>query len=137
MSLFPRLRQACRREHRGAAAAAAPGTRARQGPDPRLGLNRAFLSGVLADDPRRDRDRNGDPVLLLMVAFPAPDTRESRPGVEPALQEIEVPEQVAGRHRGELRLGESIFVTGPLSGGGGIIATEIHSGPPPGATERA
>jgi hypothetical protein len=135
MSLLARFRQACRTGPRGPADAG--DARGRQGPDQRLGLNRAFLSGVLAEDPRRDKDRNGDPVLLLIVAFPAPDTREGRPGLEPALQEIEVPEEVAGRHRGELRLGESVFVTGPLSGGGGIIATEVHSGPPPDGAERA
>jgi hypothetical protein len=101
-----------------------------------LGLNRVFLSGILAGDPQRDRDRNGDPVLLLRVAFAAPDTRDTRPGVEAALQEVEVPEGIAERHRGDLQLGESIFITGHLSGGGGVIATEIHSGPPPDSTER-
>jgi hypothetical protein len=94
-------------------------------------LNRVFLSGILADHPQRDRDRNGDPVLLLRVAFPAPDTRDTRLGVEPALEEIEVPEEVSKRHGEQLCVGESIFVTGQLSGGGGILATEIHSGPPP------
>ncbi|HYJ22943.1 MAG TPA: hypothetical protein VEW07_13085 [Solirubrobacterales bacterium] len=93
-----------------------------------------FLSGVLADDPQQDKDRNGDPVVLLMVAFPAPDTRDTRLGVEAVLEEIEVPEEVARNAVcNELRLGDSIFVTGQLVGGGGVIATEIHSGPPPDA----
>jgi len=26
---------------------------------------------------------------------------------------------------------QSIFITGELNGGGGLMATEIHSGPPP------
>ncbi|MGC1165972.1 MAG: hypothetical protein WA862_07685 [Solirubrobacterales bacterium] len=51
--------------------------------------------------------------------------------MEPALEEIEVPEEVSNRHGKELCVGEAIFVTGQLSGGGGVIATEIHSGPPP------
>jgi hypothetical protein len=101
------------------------------GQDSRLGLNRVFLSGILADDPQEDKDRNGDPVILLKVAFPAPDTRDTCKGVEAVLDEIEVPKHVADHHRGELRLGKSIFVTGQLSGGGGIIATEVHSGHPP------
>lgn len=152
MSLFPRLRQACRRDHRGPAASAGarvgqgsgaaadalrghpPATGAagaRQGPDSRLALNRVFLSGVLADDPVRDRGRDGDRAVFLRVAFPAPDTRDTWPGEEAALEEIEVPEVIAERHGKELRVGESIFITGQLSGGGGVIATEIHSGPPP------
>jgi hypothetical protein len=104
---------------------------ARQGRDAGFDLNRAFLSGVLAEDPQRESDRDGDPVLLLMVAFPAPDTRDTRLGAETALQEVEVAEPVAERHHGELRAGAAIFVTGQLSGGGGVIATAIHLGPPP------
>ena len=149
MSRFTRLRQACRRgtgtasagirvgQGRGGAPEALSGhpsltgaAGVLQGLDSRLGLNRVFLSGILAGEPLRDRDRDGAPVLLLRIAFPAPDTRDTRKGVEAALEEIEVPEPIAEGHRDELRLGASIFITGQLSGGGGVIATELHSGPP-------
>ena len=69
-------------------------------------------------------------MTLLLVAFPAPDTPETREWPEAASCEIEVPEQIAKPRRRELRAGVAIFITGQLSGGGGIIATEIHSGPP-------
>jgi Single-strand binding protein family len=130
MSLFPRLRQACRgeRHQRSPLAGAASALR---GQDSRLALNRLFLSGVLAADPQEDRGRDGDPVTLLLVAFPAPDGRDTQGGVEAASCEVEVPARVAGKHVRELRPGESIFITGQLSGGGGVIATEVHSGPPP------
>jgi Single-strand binding protein family len=125
MSPFPRLRQSCRGERGGNEGADVP-----PGHDPRLVLNRLFLSGVLAAEPQRDVGRDGDSVTLLLVAFPAPDKRiQERP--ETASCEIEVPARVAERHRGDLHAGDSIFITGQLSGGGGVIATEIHSGPPP------
>lgn len=155
MSPFQRLREACRRDPRASADAASASARWGQGPSaaadalsgrPSLltgaagaprgqgsqpELNRVYLSGILADDPQRDRDRNGDPLLLLRIAFAAPDSRDTRLGVEAVLQEIEVPERVAERHRGKLGIGASIFVTGQMSGGGGVLATEVHSGPPP------
>jgi Single-strand binding protein family len=99
--------------------------------DPRLLLNRLFLSGILAEDPRHDKGRDGNPVTLLLVAFPAPDTSDTYEHSETASCEIEVPERVAERNAMQLRAGGSIFITGQLSGGGGVIATEIHSGPSP------
>ncbi len=102
-----------------------------RGQDPRLVLNRLFLSGILAAEPQKDTGRDGGPVTLLLVAFPAPDARDTRERLETASCEIEVPDQVADRYGKTLRAGGSIFITGQLSGGGGVIATEIHSGPPP------
>jgi hypothetical protein len=102
-----------------------------QGRDPRLVLNRLFLSGVLVADPQGDEGRDGEPVTLLLIAFPAPDTRDAEERVETASCEVEVPGPVAERYGTRLRAGDSIFVTGQLSGGGGVIATEIHSGPSP------
>ena len=150
MSLFPRLRQTCRRDHRGPAGAGAVGqgpsasagalgghppaggaADAPHGQDPRLVLNRLFLSGILAADPLQDEGRDGDPVTLLLIAFPAPDAREAAERVETASCEVEVPAPVAARHGGKLRACDAVFVTGQLSGGGGVIATQIHSGPPP------
>jgi single-stranded DNA-binding protein len=92
-----------------------------------------YLSGVLAADPQRDQGRDGEPVALLLVAFPAPDDSASAERPETASCEVEVPERVAEVHSEELRAGGSIFITGQLSGGGGVIASEIHSGPPPDA----
>jgi hypothetical protein len=102
-----------------------------QGQDSRLALNRLFLSGVLAADPQQDRGRDGDPVTLLLIAFPAPDGRDTEERLETASCEVEVPALVSEKHGQELRPGESVFITGQLSGGGGVIATEVHSGPPP------
>jgi len=139
LNLLPRLRQACRRDpadaasadvrggQRSSAGAGAPcghpslsgATGARQGRE----LNRLFLSGVLADHPQPDRDRNGDPVTFLLIAFPAPDSSDTRERIETASCEIEVPEPVTEHHgTKKLRTGASIFITGQLSGGGGILA---------------
>jgi single-stranded DNA-binding protein len=96
-----------------------------------------YLSGVLAADPQRDRGRDGEPVALLLVAFPAPDDSGGAERPETASCEVEVPRRVAEVHSEELRAGRSVFITGQLSGGGGVIATEIHSGPPPGEDGRA
>jgi hypothetical protein len=154
MNLFPRLRQACLGNHRGQADAApfrfpmrqgqsAPddtlcghsswvgAASALNGLDPRLALNRLYLSGVLAADPIEDKGRDGDPVALLLIAFPAPDAKDTQERAETASCEIEVPLGVSKGHAKKLRAGEPIFVTGQLSGGGGVIATELHSGPPP------
>lgn len=102
-----------------------------QGQDPRLVLNRLFLSGVLAAEPLEDVGRDGDPVTLLLIAFPAPDSADARERLETASCEVEVPERVLERHGEQLRAGNAVFVTGQLSGGGGVIATELHSGPVP------
>ncbi len=153
MSLHPRLRQSCRRDQRGSADTR-PATRVVQRPssevdalggrpplkgateplpgqNPELALNRLFLSGILAAEPVQDEGRDGSPVTLLLVAFPAPDARDGQERPETASCEVEVPDDVVRRHGKELRAGGSIFVTGQLSGGGGVIATEIHSGLPP------
>jgi hypothetical protein len=154
LSLFPRLRQACRGDRRGPADATSAGARMGQGPsaaadalcghpslagvagalqgqEPRLVLNRLFLSGILVADPQVDEGRDGDAVALLLVAFPAPDARDTQEQTEVAICEIEVPGDVMDKCGKELLAGESIFVTGQLNGGGGVIATEIHSGPAP------
>jgi Single-strand binding protein family len=152
---FPRLRQSCRRDHRGPAGATPAGTRVGQGPSAaadalsghpsslagaagatqghglQAGLNRVYLSGVLAADPQRDRGRDGEPVALLLVAFPAPDDTDTAVRPEIASCEVEVPGHVAEVHSEKLRAGRSIFIAGQLSGGGGVIATRVRSGPPP------
>jgi hypothetical protein len=102
-----------------------------QGQDSRLAMNRLYLSGVLAADPHEDKGRDGDPVTLLLLVFTAPDAKDTEERLETASCEIEVPQSVAEKHGEQLQAGESVFVTGQLSGGGGVIATEVHSGPPP------
>lgn len=102
-----------------------------QGQDPRLGVNRVFLSGVVAAAPQKDVGRDGEPVTLLLVAFPAPDTPDTREHPEAASCEIEVPEKAPGCPATELRAGVPILITGQLTGGGGVLAREIHPGPAP------
>lgn len=153
MSHFPRIRQSCRRDCRGPADAASSGARTGQGPsatadalrghpptagaagalqgrDPRLAHNRLYLSGVLAAEPQVDKGRDGEPVLVLLLAFPAPDAGSAYERVETACCEIEVPASVADRHSEEFQAGWSLLITGQLTGGGGVIASELHSGPP-------
>jgi hypothetical protein len=101
-----------------------------QAQDSRLAHNCLYLSGVLAADPIEDRGRDGEPVDLLTIAFPAPDASDTRERVEISSCEVEVPAGVVGSHDDELRTGTPVFITGQLSGGGGVIATELHSGPP-------
>lgn len=143
MSRPSRHRQACRGDGQGPSASAGatrghPPTLtgaagALHGQDSRLLLNRLFLSGVLAAEPQVDEGRDGKPVTLLLIAFPAPDPRDTAGRPETASCEVEVPEQVSAHNPSELRAGAAIFITGQLSGGGGVIATEVHSGPPPGS----
>jgi hypothetical protein len=54
-----------------------------------------YLSGVLVADPQRDKGRDGRPVALLLVAFPAPDDSDSAERPETASCEVEVPDHVA------------------------------------------
>jgi hypothetical protein len=73
-------------------------------------------------------------VALLLVAFPAPDDNGAGERPETASCEVEAPRHVAEVHSEKLRAGRLVFIIGQLSGGGGVIATEIHSCPPPGET---
>lgn len=100
-------------------------------------MNTVYLSGVLAADTQLDKGRDGEPVTLLLIAFAAPDPLDTDERPAMASQEVEVPRRVVAKHRGELRAGESIFIAGQLNGGGGILATEVHTGPPPGGSERS
>jgi hypothetical protein len=102
-----------------------------EGQGSRLALNRVYLTGILAADPQQDQGRDGEPVTLLLIAFPAPDAKDTLERAETASCEVEVPAAVAERSARRLRASDSILITGQLSGGGGVIATAIHSGPPP------
>lgn len=113
MNPLPRLRQAC---------TGAKGRKGRPLGDPRPGdlglfgqeVNRAVLSGVMVNEPQRDRSRDGDQITVLLISFAAPDERVCSGS---ALCEI------ADRHRKQLRLGATVFVVGELMGAGGLWAS--------------
>jgi hypothetical protein len=92
--------------------------------------NHVVLTGALAADPRRDQSRGGDPVTLLLIAFHAPDASEAEHLRASAVCEIEVPSAVVKNSQTQLRAGESLLVAGQLTGGGGILATHLSTGPP-------
>ena len=126
MNLFPRLREGCPRGY-GSVASGTQG--ASRGPLPRS-INRVYLSGILAADPLHDRARDGAPMLLLLIAFPAPDALDTEERPATASCEVEVPKAVVEKYGTTLTAGDSVFVTGKLSGGGGVLATEVCSRPP-------
>ena len=90
------------------------------------GVNRALLSGVLVDEPRRERRRDGAPITVLLISFAAPD--ESA-GSGSALCEVEVVDKIADRHRRHLRLGATVLVVGELIGSGGLWASFLAAVP--------
>ncbi len=147
-----RLRESCRR---GRWALRSSGERERRMPlDPRHGHppgaagvdaargqgqpqhNSVYLTGVLADDPQRDKGRTGEPVTLLIIAFLAPDPLPSEGGAV-ASCEIEVPDAVTAEAGGELRVGAPVLITGSLSGGGGVLASSVRAGEAPGEPREA
>jgi len=91
-------------------------------PDPNEEANVALLSGTIAEEPLRDKDRSGDPVTVLLVAFDAPDEK-ARGTV--AVCDVEVPDEIANIHRKALRAGKRLVVLGRLTGAGGLWATAI------------
>jgi len=139
-----RLPRSCRSERRHAEAAClhcgspqglGEELRALEVAQTELGLNSVFLSGVLIAEPQEDKDRRGEPVTLLLVAFLV----EEQPGEgeEMASCEVEVPDAVAAEAGGELRAGAAVVVTGILNGGGGVWASLLRSGPTPGEPREA
>jgi hypothetical protein len=153
MRLFPRVRQACQRDLQASADITSADARGRQGPgavdgalcghspwvgaasalhghDSRREVNHVVLTGILAADPQKDKGRNGDPVTLLLIAFPAPDAKDTEEFPAVASCEIEVPGEIAAEHAGELRTGAAVLVSGQLSGGGGVLAAQLESEPP-------
>ena len=122
MSLVPR-RRPCSGGH-GRTTGASNGRLPRQ-------VNSVYLSGVLGADTQMDKGRDGEPMAILVIAFVAPDPLDTdeRPAI--ATQEVEVPAGMVEKHGPDLVTGASILITGQLNGGGGILATELHAGPPP------
>lgn len=95
------------------------------GPDFRREVNRAYLSGVLANDPKPDRDRDGKPITVLLLAYLSPGLGAI--GVDTT--EIEVPAELKPSIH-DLRAGEQVFVTGCISTRG-MLAEQLFAGPPP------
>ena len=62
------------------------------------------------------------------MAFPAPDPVEEH---EVSSAELEVPEQLLEKYEGEMIQGQEVFAVGQLSGGGGVLVSELHLGPTP------
>lgn len=87
-----------------------------------LEVNRVVLSGLIVEDPQRDKSRDGDPVTVLLVSFAAPDEKVHWGW---ACCEIEVPDGVAEPQRTKLRVGAPILVSGEMTGVGGVWADLI------------
>jgi hypothetical protein len=94
-------------------------------PDPDEEANLAIVSGVIVEEPVKDRSRDGDPITVVLMAFTAPDEK-SRRGA--ACCEVEIPEPIAARQRKQLRAGGRLVVMEQLTGAGGIWATAIVTG---------
>jgi Single-strand binding protein family len=126
MSFFPRPRQACqpvKGPGPGPTLSAGDGSPVELPlPDPNEEANVALLSGTIAEEPLRDKSRDGDPVTVLLVAFDAPDEK-ARGTV--AVCDVEVPDEIADIHRKALRAGRRLVVLGRLTGAGGLWATAI------------
>lgn len=117
VNMFPRLRPACAELSAGDRA---PAGGVRPGDlDLEQAVNRAVLRGVMVNEPLPDTSRGGDPITVLQLSFPAPDDRARS---DSALREVEVPDEIADRHRGQLRLGATVLVVGELTGAGGLWA---------------
>jgi hypothetical protein len=96
-------------------------------PDPDEEANVALITGTIVEDPLRDKSRDGDPVTVLLMSFDAPDEK-ARPAQ--AVCEVEVPDEIADRHRAHLRPGARLVVVGQLTGAGGVWATAIATRKP-------
>jgi hypothetical protein len=82
---------------------------------------------LIAAEPQRDRSREGDPITVLLVSFPAPDQGARQAS---ACCEIEVPDELADPHRRRLKVGARVAVVGQLTAGGGLWASDIITSRP-------
>ena len=106
----------------------------RRSPEP---VNAVYVGGVLADDPIRDLDRDGQPVMLLQVAFRAPDPLDADERGAVATTEIEVPVRLLEVHGRGPVVGQELLAVGRLSGGGGVLVHDLQWGLAPGSGRRA
>ena len=139
--LIPRLRQACSRDSLGISSSMnADGGRRRRWKAPpdldrllhgakrevidqadELGtMNHVVLTGRIADDPQRDKSRDGEPVTVLLVSFIAPDGT--------GCCEVEVPDDLAEPHRKNLLTGVAVFISGAMTGPGALWARTFAAG---------
>jgi|GEM_PF-5736168 len=125
MSFLPRIRQACQPVKGTPPPAGKDPPVEPSLPDPDEEANLALLGGTIVEEPLRDRSRDGDPVTVLLISFDAPDEKARR---AVAVCEVEVPDEIADRQRGRLRVGRRLVVLGRLTGPGGIWATAIVTG---------
>lgn len=90
-----------------------------------LEINHVVLTGLIAADPQRDKSRDGDPITVLLVSFPAADERDRQGS---ACCEVEVLNEIADPYRESLHAGSPILVSGEMTGAGGIWAKIIAAG---------
>jgi hypothetical protein len=153
-SLVPR--QACQRGRRVLAIATPASTQAEQGPSAKDGArdghspqpgsasaqagqaltdrpheqNHVVLTGVLAADPREVRGQNGKPVVVLLLAFQAPEPLDPQAPWVSAWREINVPQALARKYPGKMHAGDPLLIAGRLAGKDLIAATHLCTGPP-------
>jgi hypothetical protein len=83
-------------------------------------MNQVVLTGRIADGPQRDTSHDGEPVTVLLVSFIAPDGT--------GCCEVEVPDELAEPHRGNLLTGVAVFVSGAMTGPGALWARTFAAG---------
>jgi hypothetical protein len=134
VSFLYRRERACPREQRRSIGSASEG----KGPGPRTAerpgrgrpkpINAVYISGVLADDPIRDTGRDGQPLMLLQVAFRAPDPSDADERDPMATTELEVPAPLLRAHGRKPVVGQEVLAVGQLSGGGGVLVHDLYWG---------
>jgi hypothetical protein len=107
------------------------------------GLNYSILTGTLIDGPRLARSPVDEPIILLEIEFPVADPERPQLVWTWASCQIEVPDTLAQRQGiRKLQHGDSLLVSGQHSNRwktetgfvgkrDAIVASLIHSGPPP------
>lgn len=90
-----------------------------------VGVNVVKFTGVVGEDPIGEISRLGEPVTLLMVDFPLPDTGDVAERRRSACCSVEVPQALAAELAGRLEKGTEVFVCGHLAGGGDVLATSL------------
>jgi hypothetical protein len=96
-------------------------------PDPSEETNLAMVTGTIMEEPIRDRNRNGQPVTVLLVGFKAPDEEAHD---YTACLEVEALDSIAESQRSLLRIGRRLAVIGRLTGAGGLWAIALIADAP-------
>jgi hypothetical protein len=118
VNFLPRVRQACS-PHRTETAAGELRL-----PSPTEEANVVLVSGTIVEGPARGKSRAGEPITVLVIAFPAPDDEARH---EVACCEVEILDDIADLHRRRLKIGRRLVVLGRLTGAGGLWATALVS----------